>query len=52
MVTNRPYRKAYSREKAIDEIEKNSGKQFSPIVSKIFLKMLKNDNFEYIININ
>jgi len=43
MTTNRPYRKAFSKERAIEEIRNNSGKQFSPIVCETFLKM---DNIE------
>ncbi|MDM8534535.1 HD-GYP domain-containing protein, partial [Clostridiaceae bacterium HSG29] len=47
MTTNRPYRKAFSKERAIEEIRNNSGKQFSPIVCEVFLKM---DNIENFIN--
>lgn len=46
MTTNRPYRKVFSKERAIEEIEKNSGKQFSPIVSEVFLKMFNSGKFD------
>jgi response regulator RpfG family c-di-GMP phosphodiesterase len=38
MTSNRPYRKAMRKEKAIKEIKINSGTQFDPVVVKIFLK--------------
>lgn len=41
MTSNRPYRKALSRETALKEIEKNEGKQFDPVVSKVFLEWMR-----------
>jgi len=39
MTSTRSYRKAKTVEFAISEIEKNSGKQFDPAVTKIFIKI-------------
>jgi len=41
MTSNRPYRKAMSKRKAIEEIKKNSGTQFDPKVVKAFLEVRK-----------
>ncbi len=38
ITSNRPYRKGQSIEKALTEIEKNSGTQFDPEIVKVFLK--------------
>jgi HD-GYP domain-containing protein (c-di-GMP phosphodiesterase class II) len=38
MTSDRPYRKALSKEIAILEIEKNAGKQFDPAIAQVFLK--------------
>ncbi len=38
MITERPYRKALSKEEAVKEIIRNSGKQFDPIITDIFSK--------------
>lgn len=38
MTSDRPYRKAYSTDKAVEEIKKNSGKQFMPIIVDAFLR--------------
>ena len=38
MTTDRPYRKAMSHDEAVNEIRKNSGKQFNPKVVEAFLK--------------
>ena len=43
MVSERPYRKAYSKKGAIEELKKNSGTQFDPQVLKAFLKVLKKE---------
>jgi len=40
LTSNRPYRKAYSREKAVNIIKKGSGTQFDPRVVTVFLKIL------------
>ncbi len=40
MITDRPYRKALSKEEAIEELKKCSGTQFDPKVVDAFLKVL------------
>jgi len=41
MTSKRPYRSAYSNEKAMEELKKNAGTQFDKKVVKAFLKVLK-----------
>jgi HD-GYP domain-containing protein (c-di-GMP phosphodiesterase class II) len=41
MVSDRPYRKGMSAEKAIEELEKCAGSQFDPLIVKAFMKVLK-----------
>jgi HD-GYP domain-containing protein (c-di-GMP phosphodiesterase class II) len=41
MTSDRPYRKALSREEAVNEIARNSGSQFDPEVVKHFLTLLE-----------
>jgi putative nucleotidyltransferase with HDIG domain len=41
ITTNRPYHKALSEQKAMDEIARNAGKQFDPTVVKAFVKIMK-----------
>ncbi len=41
MLTDRPYRKALSMEKALDEVKKGSGTQFDPAVVSAFFQMIK-----------
>jgi len=41
MISERPYRKAYSKEYAISELKENSSTQFDPQVVKAFLEVLK-----------
>jgi HD-GYP domain-containing protein (c-di-GMP phosphodiesterase class II) len=41
LTSNRPYRKAYSREKAIQIIREGSGKQFDPRIVSVFLKIIE-----------
>lgn len=41
MITDRPWRKAFSVEQAVSEITKNSGAQFDPLVVEEFLKVVK-----------
>lgn len=43
MISERPYRKAYSKEGAIEEFKRNSGTQFDPHVVKAFLRVLKKE---------
>lgn len=40
MTSDRPYRKAMSKEAAMDEIRKNSGTQFDPELASIFLESI------------
>jgi putative nucleotidyltransferase with HDIG domain len=41
MVSDRPYRKAWDREKVIEMIQEGSGTQFDPNIVDIFLKIIK-----------
>jgi len=41
LVSNRPYRKAYSKEKALIMIKKASGTQFDPDIVNLFVKVLQ-----------
>jgi diguanylate cyclase (GGDEF)-like protein len=41
LVSDRPYRKSYSKVKAIEIIKKETGKQFDPNIARIFLKIIK-----------
>ena len=43
LVSDRPYRKAYSKEKAIQIVKKGSGTQFDPEIVNSFLKVLKEE---------
>ncbi len=40
MTSGRPYKKAMTKEEAIEEIKKNSGSQFDPLVVEGFLKIV------------
>ncbi len=42
LTSNRPYRRAYTKKKAIDIVKKGSGTQFDPKIVNAFLKVLKN----------
>jgi len=42
LTSNRPYRRAYTKKKALDIIKKGSGTQFDPKIVNVFLKVLKN----------
>ena len=44
MITKRPYRKAYSKKEAVEELKKNSGSQFDPRVINAFLKVLEKED--------
>ena len=51
MTTDRPYRKAMSREEAIIEIQKNTGTQFCPEISDIFISLvntISDERFDHI----
>jgi len=40
LVSDRPYRKAFSKEKAIEIVKKETGEHFDPRITKIFLKVI------------
>jgi len=40
LTSDRPYRKAYTKEKAIKILKKGSGSQFDPRITSVFLKIL------------
>jgi len=42
LISNRPYRKAFSKEEAIKIIKEGAGSQFDPKIVKAFLKIIKN----------
>ena len=44
MLSNRPYRAAFSREDALQHIKQQSGKHFDPAVVKAFLSILEEDS--------
>lgn len=41
MTSDRPYRKAMSKEEAVREIQKCSGTQFDPDLAEVFLEMIE-----------
>lgn len=41
LTSNRPYRKAFSKDEALKIIKEGSGSQFDPKIVKVFLKVLK-----------
>lgn len=43
LTSNRPYRRAWSREKTIDYIREHSGSEFDPTVVETFLRMIEQD---------
>lgn len=43
LTSNRPYRKAFSRKKAIEIIKKGAGTQFDPDIVNVFLKIIKKE---------
>jgi diguanylate cyclase (GGDEF)-like protein/PAS domain S-box-containing protein len=43
MVSERAYRHAYSKQQAIDEIERCAGTQFDPHLVKLFIEMMKEE---------
>jgi HD-GYP domain-containing protein (c-di-GMP phosphodiesterase class II) len=44
MTEDRPYRKGMLKQEAIAEIMRSEGTQFDPEVSKIFIKIISNEN--------
>ncbi len=47
MTSDRPYRKALSKEEAISELDKFSGMQFDPDLVKTFTALIKNNRLDY-----
>lgn len=47
MTSDRPYRKALSKEKAIKEIRENSGSQFDPDITKAFLEFIEDPEIKF-----
>jgi HD-GYP domain-containing protein (c-di-GMP phosphodiesterase class II) len=45
MTSDRPYRKALSKEAAIEELKKGSGRQFDPKVVDAFLSLIEEEDF-------
>ncbi len=43
MISERPYRKAYSKKYAISKLKETSGTQFDPQIVKVFLEVLKKE---------
>jgi putative nucleotidyltransferase with HDIG domain len=43
MLSGRPYKKPYSKEKAVEELRENSGTQFDPEIVETFLEVLNKD---------
>lgn len=43
MLSERPYRKAYSKKKAVEELRENSGTQFDPKIVEAFLEVLSKE---------
>jgi len=46
LTTGRDYKKAFSVQKAIEEIENNMGTQFSPTLAAVFLKIISDKSFK------
>ena len=46
LTSSRPYRKAWTKKKALTYIRQQSGKHFDPQIVEVFLKMIKNSNSE------
>lgn len=44
LISNRPYRRAYSKKDAMAIIKKGSGTQFDPEIVDVFLRILKKEN--------
>ncbi|QIB27063.1 HD-GYP domain-containing protein [Caloranaerobacter azorensis] len=53
MTSDRPYRKALTKEVALSEIEKNAGTQFNPEFAKMFVEVMRNEGEkEMLTNVN
>ncbi len=47
MMSDRPYRKALTKQESIDELEKNKGKQFDIEICDIFISIIKEDKMGF-----
>ncbi|MGQ9622786.1 MAG: PAS domain S-box protein [Candidatus Caldatribacteriaceae bacterium] len=45
MVSSRPYRRAYTKKEAMEELKRCAGTQFDPRIVEIFVKILEEDNY-------
>ncbi len=48
ITTDRRYRKASSKEEAVEEIRKNRGKQFDPAIADAFIRLVENGRLDVI----
>ncbi len=46
MTTDRPYRKALTVEEARQELERNTGSQFDPVVVQVFIMVLEKNDYQ------
>ena len=46
LTSDRPYRRAWTREKALEYIKAQSGKHFDPVVVDVFVKKLQQETFK------
>jgi HD-GYP domain-containing protein (c-di-GMP phosphodiesterase class II) len=46
MTSDRPYRKALTREQALNEIESNAGTQFHPELAEAFVGLMRKEDEE------
>jgi len=46
MINDTPYKKAVSKEQAINQIQNGIGKQFDPYIAEIFINLLKKEEFD------
>ena len=51
MASDRPYRKALSRERIKDELIRHSGSQFDPQVVALALKIIESEDQNYVVNV-
>lgn len=51
MISDRPYRKAISKEEAVKELIRFKSIQFDPQIVDLFIEILNNDSEELIINL-
>ena len=47
MTQDRIYRKALSKEAALKEIEDNAGTQFDPVIARLFVDLIRNQDMTY-----